>query len=80
MRNINQVISPAIDLAVAQKIILDNPTSTCTLPKVDHKKMQTILAEQLQAFLTEVKAAGVYKMYYIEWTTRLRRGKTVGLK
>ena len=80
VRNINQVISSAMDLAVAQKIILTNPTNACELPKVEHKEMQTIPAEQLQAFLDEARATGVYEMYYIELATGLRRGELLGLK
>ena len=42
--------------------------------------MQTIPAEQRQAFLQEAKATGVYEMYYIELATGLRRGELLGLK
>ncbi len=80
VRNINQVISSAMDLAVAQKIILENPTNACSLPRVEHKEMQTISAEQLQDFLEEAKRSGVYEMYYIELSTGLRRGELLGLK
>ena len=80
VRNINQVISSAMDLAVVQKIILNNPTHTCELPKVEHKEMQTVPVEQLSAFLEEAKRSGVYEMYYIELATGLRRGELLGLK
>ena len=80
VRNINQVISLAMDLAIAQKIIPSNPTNACELPKVGHQEMQTIPVEQLQAFLQEAKATGVYEMYYIELATGLRRGELLGLK
>lgn len=80
VRNINQVISSAMDFAVAQKIILENPCKAVALPKIEHKEMQTIPAEQLQAFLQEAKATGVYEMYYIELATGLRRGELLGLK
>ncbi len=80
VRNINQVISSAMDFAVAQRIISVNPCKAVALPKVEHKEMQTIPAEQLQAFLTEAKASGVYEMYYIELATGLRRGELLGLK
>ena len=80
VRNINQVISSAMDLAVAQKIISANPTNACALPKIEHQEMQTIPAEQLQAFLNEARATGVYEMYYIELATGLRRGELLGLK
>ena len=66
VRNINQVISSAMDLVA--------------LPKVEHKEMKTIPAEQLEAFLREAKETGVYEMYYIEPATGLRRGELLGLK
>ena len=80
VRNINQVISSAMDFAVAQKIIPENPCKAVALPKVEHREMQTIPAEQLQAFLQEAKATGVYEMYYIALATGLRRGELLGLK
>ena len=80
VRNINQVISSAMDLAVAQKIIIENPTNACELPKVEHKEMQTIPEEQLEAFFKEAKETWVYEMYYIELATGLRRGELLGLK
>ncbi len=80
VRNINQVISTAMDLAVAQKIIPENPTNACSLPRVEHKEMQTIPVEQLQVFLEEAKRSGVYEIYYIELSTGLRRGELLGLK
>ncbi len=80
VRNVMQVISSAMDFAVAQKIITDNPCKAVELPKVEKQEMQTIPAEQLQAFLMEAKASGVYEMYYIELSTGLRRGELLGLK
>ncbi len=80
VRNIIQVISSAMDFAVAQRIISVNPCHAVALPKVEKKEMQTIPAEQLQSFLAEAKATGVYEMYYIELATGLRRGELLGLK
>ncbi len=80
VRNINQVISSAMDFAVAQKIMSVNPCKAVALPKVEHKEMKTIPAEQLEAFLREAKETGVYEMYYIELSTGLRRGELLGLK
>ncbi len=64
VRNIIQVISSAMDFAVAQRILSVNPCNAVVLPKVEKKEMQTIPAEQLQAFLAEAKATGVYEMLY----------------
>ena len=80
VRNINQVISSAMDFAVAQRILAENPCKAVALPKLEHKEMQTIPAAQLSAFLDEAKASGVYELYYIELATGLRRGELLGLK
>ena len=80
VRNINQVISSALTFAKEQKLIISNPTDGCALPKLEHREMQTLTAEQLTAFLREAKESGVYEMYYIELATGLRRGELLGLK
>ena len=80
VRNINQVISSAMDMAVKHKLILSNPTDGCELPKVEHREMHTIHAEQLGAFLREARESGVYELYYLDLATGLRRGELLGLK
>ena len=80
VRNINQVISSAMDMAVRHKLILSNPTEGCELPKVEHREMKTLPAERLGAFLREAKESGVYELYYMDLATGLRRGELLGLK
>lgn len=80
VRNINQVISSAMSMAVKHKLILSNLTNGCELPKIEHKEMKTISAGQLGAFLREAKESGVYEMYYLDLATGMRRGELLGLK
>ena len=80
VRNINQVISSAMDFAKDQKLISSNPTDGCALPKLEHKEMKTLPVEQLTSFLREAKEIGVFELYYIELATGLRRGELLGLK
>ncbi len=80
VRNINQVISSAMDFAKRQKLISSNPTDGCALPKLEHREMKTLPAEQLTSFLREARESGVFEMYYIELATGLRRGELLGLK
>ncbi len=80
VRNINQVISSAMDFARDQKLISSNPTDGCALPKLEHKEMKTLPVEQLTSFLREAKENGVFELYYIELATGLRRGELLGLK
>ena len=80
VRNINQVISSAMDFAKDQKLVRSNPTDGCALPKLEHKEMKTLPMEQLTSFLREAKESGVFELYYIELATGLRRGELLGLK
>ena len=80
VRNIHQIISSALKLAVEQRLIARNPADGCALPKAEHKEMQTLPVEQLTSFLREAKDSGVFALYYIDLTTGLRRGELLGLK
>ena len=80
VRNIHQIISSALKLAVEQRLIAHNPADGCALPKAERKEMQTLPVEQLTSFLREAKDSGVFALYYIDLTTGLRRGELLGLK
>ena len=80
LRNINQVISSALELAKSQKLITIDPTDGCALSKVEHQEMKTLTADQLSAFFREAKNSGVFEMYYLELAVGLRRGELLGLK
>ena len=80
VRNIHQIISSALKLAIDQRLIARNPAEGCALPKVERKEMQTLPVEQLTSFLREAKDSGVFALYYIDLTTGLRRGELLGLK
>ena len=80
VRNIHQIISSALKLAVEQRLIAHNPADGCALPKVERKEMQTLPIEQLTSFLREAKDSGVFALYYIDLTPGLRRGELLGLK
>ena len=80
VRNIHQIISSALKLAIEQRLIAHNPADGCALPKAERKEMQTLPVEQLTSFLREAKDSGVFALYYIDLTTGLRRGELLGLK
>ena len=80
VRNIHQMIGSAYNLAIEQHLVTKNPTQGCALPKVEHKEMKTLTADQLSAFFQEAKDSGVYELYYLDLATGLRRGELLGLK
>ena len=80
VRNIHQMICSAYNLAMEQRLVTKNPTQGCALPKVEHKEMKTLTADQLSAFFQEARDSGVYELYYLDLATGLRRGELLGLK
>ncbi len=80
LRNINQMISSALNCAVEQKLIPSNPTKGCVLPKLERKEMKILPPESLGAFFEEARRGGVFELYYIDLTTGLWRGELLGLK
>ncbi len=80
VRNINQMISSALNCAMDQRLIPSNPTKGCVLPKLERKEMKILPPESLGTFFEEAKRSGVYELYYIDLATGLRRGELLGLK
>ncbi len=80
VRNINQMISSALNCAVEQRLIPSNPTKGCVLPKLERKEMKILPPESLGTFFEEARRSGVFELYYIDLATGLRRGELLGLK
>ena len=80
VRNINQMISSALNCAVEQRLIASNPTKGCVLPKLERKEMKILPPESLGTFFEEARRSGVFELYYIDLATGLRRGELLGLK
>ncbi len=80
VRNINQMISSALNCAVEQQLIPSNPTKGCVLPKLERKEMKILPPESLGTFFEEARRSGVFELYYIDLATGLRRGELLGLK
>ena len=80
VRNIHQMICSAYNLAIEQRLVTKNPTQGCALPKVEHKEMKTLTADQLSGFFQEARDSGVYELYYLDLATGLRRGELLALQ
>ena len=80
VRNIHCFISHAMNRAIDEKLISENPTSRCILPKKEQKEIEILPLTDLQKFFEEAKNSGVFELYYTELATGLRRGELLGLK
>ncbi len=80
VRNIHCFISHAMNRAVDEKLISENPASRCILPKKAQKEIEILPLTDLQKFFEEAKKSGVFELYFTELATGLRRGELLGLK
>ena len=77
VRNINQMLSSALNCAVEQHLIPANPTKGCILPKLEKKEMKILPPESLGTFFEEAQRSGVFEVYYIDLATGLRRSPVI---
>lgn len=80
VRNIHCFISHAMNWAIGEKLISENPASRCIRPKKEQKEIEILPLTDLQKFFEEAKNSGVFELYYTELATGLRRGELLGLK
>lgn len=80
IRNMHFFISHALEQAMQEKLIPENPASGCTLPKREHPEMKTLPPDCLKDFLAEAKRSHVFELYCTELATGLRRGELLGIK
>ena len=80
IRNMYFFMSHALDRAVIEKLIMENPAKGVVLPKKEKPEMKTLPLEDLKKFFQEAKNSGVFELYYTELATGLRRGELLGLK
>ena len=51
IHGIHGVLRSALDQAVKEKLITDNPAEGCKLPKIEKKEMKVLLPDQIGAYL-----------------------------
>ena len=70
----------ALEKAVVEGLITNNPAIGCRLPPKKAKEMQVLTQAEILRFLTRAKEEGYYEMFLLELTTGMRRGEIIGLK
>lgn len=81
VRKIHMMLHEALDMAVAQRLIIKNPTNGTTIPKNNYAPMQILNDEQLDRFMERIRQDEQwYDFFYTELTTGMRRGEICGLR
>lgn len=81
-RHIHRILSAALARAVEQQLIARNPAEVFRrrLPKVEHRAMTTLTAEQSAQLLDAVRHSHIYWPVLIALTTGVRRGEVLALR
>ncbi len=81
VRKIHMLLHEALETAVRQRLVVNNPTNGTTIPKNNYPAKQILNDEQLERFMEIIKSdERWYDFFYTELTTGLRRGEICGLR
>lgn len=79
VRNCYHVMRMSLDRAVTDGLIKKNPVLGCKLPPRKQKEMKVLTKEEIQRFLIQAKAEGMYELFLLELITGMRRGEILAL-
>ena len=80
VRNCYHVIRMSLERAIKDGLIKKNPILGCKLSPPEQKEMKVLSREEIQRFLLQAKAEGMYELFLLELTTGLRRGELLALR
>lgn len=80
IRSIHAHCRAALDKAVAEKLIRQNPAIGCKLPSKKSAEIKILTPEAMQKLLFQAQIEGFYEMFMLDLATGLRRGEVVGLQ
>lgn len=69
----------ALDKAVEEGLLKQNPILGCKLPQNKPAEVQILEKDAIQRFLIQAKYEGMYELFLLELTTGLRRGELLAL-
>ena len=80
IRGCHSLCRRALEQAVTERLIVQNPAEGCQLPPVRRKEMQILSREELQRLLIQAKDEGYYEVFLLELATGLRVGELMALQ
>lgn len=80
IRSIHAHCRAALEKAVAEKLIRQNPAIGCKLPPKKSAEVKILTPEAMQKLLYQAQIEGFYEMFMLDLATGLRRGEVLGLQ
>ena len=80
LRNIHSLCRRALEKAVSEDLIPQNPASGCKLPPARKGEMNVLSRESMQKLLIQAKEEKYYELFLLEFATGLRLGELTALQ
>ena len=80
LRNIHSLCRRALEKAVSENLIPQNPASGCKLPPARKGEMNILSRESMQKLLIQAKEEKYYELFLLEFATGLRLGELTALQ
>ncbi len=80
IRSIHAHCRAALEKAVTEKLIRQNPAIGCKLPPKKSPEIEILTPEEMQQLLYQAQIEGFYEMLTLDLATGLRRGELIGLQ
>ena len=80
LRNIHSLCWRALEKAVSENLIPQNPASGCKLPPARKGEMNLLSRESMQKLLIQAKEEKYYELFLLEFATGLRLGELTALQ
>ena len=80
LRNIHSLCRRALERAVSENLIPQNPASGCKLPPARKGEMNLLSRESMQKLLIQAKEEKYYELFLLEFATELRLGELTALQ
>ena len=79
VKNVNGVLHSALDQAVKLRMIAQNPTELCDLPRAPRKKIHPMERDKVAEFLKRIEGNCYETIYRVTLFTGMREGEVLGL-
>ncbi len=80
IKNIHGVLHKALNQAVSVGYIRFNPTTACTLPRIERKEIKPLDENSMAAFLKVIKGHQFETIYKVDLFTGMRQSEILGLQ
>lgn len=80
VRNCHSLCYRALEQAVTENLISQNPATGCKLPPIKREEMKILSREAMQKLLIQAREENYYELFLLELATGLRLGELVALQ